>query len=52
MEADDYEDFLTDFLAAVLVWRPDGLTLTLTLSVYNPEPYLTLCNPNPNPTRP
>jgi hypothetical protein len=29
MEADDYEDFLTDFLAAVLVWRPDGLTLTL-----------------------
>ena len=24
IEADDYEDFLTDFLAAVLVQRPDG----------------------------
>ena len=22
MEADEYEDFLTDFLAVVLVWRP------------------------------
>ena len=32
MEADDYEDFLTDFLAAVLVWRPNGLTLITTPS--------------------
>ena len=38
MEADDYEDFLTDFLAAVLVWRPPPTCTTHPNSRSSPVP--------------